>query len=159
MKEIEYILRRILWAFLSLHTSLAHLLKDFVTAIPSVLFLTESALVTVPGTGKKPPRLPAGWEAGPSSDLEPEVSSLRCIFRKLHLFLLFVAVQSLSCVWLFATPWTAARQASLSFTTPWSLLKRMSTESNILVSTFQINSYLFILFPTIYSPSNSWWNI
>ena len=26
------------------------------------------------------------------------------------------SVQSLSCVWLFATPWTAARQASLSFT-------------------------------------------
>ena len=25
------------------------------------------------------------------------------------------AVQELSCVWLFATPWTAARQASLSF--------------------------------------------
>ena len=29
----------------------------------------------------------------------------------------FVVVQSLSCVPLFATPWTAARQASLSFTT------------------------------------------
>ena len=28
----------------------------------------------------------------------------------------FVVVQSLSHVWLFATPWTAARQASLSFT-------------------------------------------
>ena len=28
----------------------------------------------------------------------------------------FSSVQSLSCVWLFATPWTAARQASLSFT-------------------------------------------
>ena len=41
----------------------------------------------------------------------------------------FVSVQSLSCVWLFATPWTAARQASLSFTIPWSLLKLMSIES------------------------------
>ena len=30
---------------------------------------------------------------------------------------------------LFATPWTAARQASLSFTTSWSLLKPMSVES------------------------------
>ena len=27
-----------------------------------------------------------------------------------------VVVQSLSCVWLFATPWTTAHQASLSFT-------------------------------------------
>ena len=30
--------------------------------------------------------------------------------------------------WLFATPWTAARQASLSFTISWSLLKLMSIE-------------------------------
>ena len=40
-----------------------------------------------------------------------------------------VVVQSLSCVWLFATPWTAACQASQSFTIPPSLLKLMSTES------------------------------
>ena len=40
-----------------------------------------------------------------------------------------VVVQSLSPVRLFATPWTAACQASLSFTTSWSLLKLMSTES------------------------------
>ena len=37
-------------------------------------------------------------------------------------------VQSLSHVWLFAPPWTAACQASLSFTISWSLLKFMSTE-------------------------------
>ena len=38
--------------------------------------------------------------------------------------LLFVAVvQLLSCVWLFETPWTAARQASLSFTISQSLFK------------------------------------
>ena len=36
------------------------------------------------------------------------------------------SVQSLSCVLLFATPWTAACQASLSITNPWSLLKVMS---------------------------------
>ena len=35
----------------------------------------------------------------------------------------------LSHVWLFATPWIAACQASLSFTISWSLLKLMSTES------------------------------
>ena len=39
-----------------------------------------------------------------------------------------VVFQLLSCVWLFATPWTAARQASLSFTLSWSLLKLMSIE-------------------------------
>ena len=37
-------------------------------------------------------------------------------------------VQSLSCVRLFTTPWTAARQASLSFTVSQSLLKLVSIE-------------------------------
>ena len=36
---------------------------------------------------------------------------------------------TLSCVQLFATPWTAAHQASLSFTISWSLLKLISIES------------------------------
>ena len=39
------------------------------------------------------------------------------------------SVQSLSRVWLFETPWTAARQASLSITSFQSLPKLMSTES------------------------------
>ena len=39
-----------------------------------------------------------------------------------------VAVQLLSCVWLFATPCAVARQAPLSFTISWSLLKLMSIE-------------------------------
>ena len=38
------------------------------------------------------------------------------------------SVQSLSHVWLFATPWTAAHQASLSITNSRSLLKLMSIE-------------------------------
>ena len=37
----------------------------------------------------------------------------------------FSSVQSLSCVLLFATPWTAAHQASLSITNSGSLLKLM----------------------------------
>ena len=39
------------------------------------------------------------------------------------------SVQSLSYVQLFVTPWTAARQASLSITNSQSLLKLMSVES------------------------------
>ena len=35
---------------------------------------------------------------------------------------------SLSCVWLFATPWTAVLQASLSFTISRCMFKLMSTE-------------------------------
>ena len=40
-----------------------------------------------------------------------------------------VVVHLLSCVWLFVTPWTAACQASLSFTVSQSLLKFMYIES------------------------------
>ena len=36
------------------------------------------------------------------------------------------SVQLLSCVRLFATPWTAARQVSLSITNSWSLVKSVS---------------------------------
>ena len=43
----------------------------------------------------------------------------------------FSSVQSLSCVRLFATPWTAAHQASLSITNSRSLLKLMSIVSVI----------------------------
>ena len=39
------------------------------------------------------------------------------------------SVQSFSCIWLFATPWTTARQASLSITNSRSLLKLISIES------------------------------
>ena len=41
----------------------------------------------------------------------------------------FSSVQSLSHVQFFATPWTVARQASLSITNSWSSLKLMPTES------------------------------
>ena len=41
----------------------------------------------------------------------------------------FSSVQSLSCVRLFVTPWTAARHTSLSITNSQSLLKLMSIES------------------------------
>ena len=50
------------------------------------------------------------------------VKNLPCQCRK------FSSVQSLSHVRLFATPWTAACQASLSFTISWSLFKLMSIE-------------------------------
>ena len=43
-----------------------------------------------------------------------------------------LVVQLLSRVRLFVTPWTAARQASLSFAVSWSLLKLMSVESVML---------------------------
>ena len=44
-------------------------------------------------------------------------------------FFQFSSLQSLSCIRLFATPWTAACQASLSITNSWSWLKLVSIES------------------------------
>ena len=38
---------------------------------------------------------------------------------------LIVILQLFSCVWLFVTPWTAAHQASLTFTISWNSLKLM----------------------------------
>ena len=49
-----------------------------------------------------------------------------------------IFVQSLSCVQLFAAPWTAAHHASLSFTISWSLLKFMSIESVICRQIFNL---------------------
>ena len=60
-----------------------------------------------------------------------------------------VVVQSLSCGQLFATPWTAARQASLSFTISWSLLKLMSTES-VMPSNHLILCYPLLLLPSVF---------
>ena len=63
----------------------------------------------------------------------------------------FSSVQSLSCVWLFATPWTTAHQASLSITNSLSLLKSMSTES-MMPSSHLILGRPLLLLPSI-SPS------
>ena len=46
-----------------------------------------------------------------------------------NLYAEFSSFQPLSCVQLFATPWTAACQASLSITNSWSLFKLMCIES------------------------------
>ena len=49
-----------------------------------------------------------------------------------------------------ATPWTTARQASLSFTVSWSLLKLMSTEL-VMLSNRLILCHPFPLLPSIIS--------
>ena len=60
------------------------------------------------------------------------------------------SVQLLSCVWLFETPWTAARQASLSITNSRSLLKFMSIES-VMPSNHLILCRHLLLLPSIFS--------
>ena len=59
------------------------------------------------------------------------------------------SVQSLSRVQLLVTPWTAARQASLSITNSWSLLKLMSIES-VMPSNHLILCHPLLLLPPIF---------
>ena len=100
------------------------------------------------------PQTPSVWSGQATEDFLITISSLFCL-RSLPLPLSFIfifvpwskvwhffpaslqwtflavvlVVQSLSGVRLFATPWTAARWTSLSFTISWSLLRLMSIES------------------------------
>ena len=60
-----------------------------------------------------------------------------------------VVVQLLSHVQLFATPWTTARQASLSFIVSWSLLKLLSIES-VMPSNHFILCRPLLLLPSIF---------
>ena len=57
-----------------------------------------------------------------------------------------VSVQSFSRVWLLATPWTAALQASLSITYSWSLLRLMSIEL------VMPSNHLILCCPLLFSP-------
>ena len=59
------------------------------------------------------------------------------------------SVQLLSCVWLFMTPWTAARQASLSVTNSLSLLKLMSIKL-VMLSNHLILCHPLFLLPSIF---------
>ena len=62
---------------------------------------------------------------------------------------LFSSVHSLSRVPLFATPWTAARQASLAITNSLSLLKLTSIES-VMASNHLILCHPLLLLPSIF---------
>ena len=61
----------------------------------------------------------------------------------------FSSVQSLSHVWLFETPWTAAHQVSLSITDSQSLLKLMSIES-MMPSNHLTLCHPLLLLPSIF---------
>ena len=69
---------------------------------------------------------------------DPEVSALE-----------LVVVQLLTHVRFFATPWTAAHQASLSITKSWSLLKFMAIEL-VMPSNHLILCCLLLLLPSIF---------
>ena len=84
---------------------------------------------------------------------------LPSVFPSIRVFsnksgLLISSVQSLSHVRLFATPWTAARQASLSITNSQSLLNLMSIES-VMPSNHLILCHPLFFPPSIFSSSRS----
>ena len=64
----------------------------------------------------------------------------------------FVAFQSLSCVWLFATPWTAARHVSLSFIICQSLPKLMSIDP-VMPSNHLVLCHLLLLLSSVFPAS------
>ena len=59
----------------------------------------------------------------------------------------YFIVQSLSCVWLFSTPWAAAHQESLSFTIPHSMLKLMT------IDLMMPSNHLILCRPLLLPPS------
>ena len=96
---------------------------------------------------------PQVWVLLPGS----AIYNLRGLFTSLNLNFtccknrssLSSSVQSLSRVQVFATPWTAARQASLSITNSRSLLKLMSIES-VMSSNHLILCHPLLLLPSIF---------
>ena len=82
----------------------------------------------------RPPTVPAGRAPlirdHPAAEAPGDVCLLCCL-----------VVQSLSGVRLFETPWTAAHQASLSFTISWTLLRLVSIELVCLLLSFNSSLY------------------
>ena len=93
------------------------------------------------------------WEQGVLATGPPGKSFLFLItipfnfLAQVYVFFVSQSVQSLSRVWLFATPCTAAHQASLSITNSQSLPKLMSVES------VMPSNHLFLCHPLLLLPS------
>ena len=91
---------------------------------------------------------PAGCLGDVGSNKEMEHS--RSVFFFYYCIVVdFSSVQLLSHVWLFAMPWTAACQASLSITNTWSTPKPMSIES-VMPSNHLILCHPLLLPPSIF---------
>ena len=80
--------------------------------------------------------------------LSSSLEEARAVVAASHVIL--AVVQSLNCVRLFATPWPAAHQASLSFTISWRLLKLISVEL-VMPSIHLVLSCPLLLLPLISS--------
>ena len=80
-------------------------------------------------------------DSAPTHHSSPQIVPPSCTIPSIK------SVQSFSLVRLFATSWTAARQASLSITNSWSLLKFMSNEP------VMPSNHLILCHPLLFLPS------
>ena len=110
------------------------------TGVWSLIWVFAWGWGTVVDSYTCPTHWPWPWVA-------PECVQL-IVFSK-NFFSVSCSVWSLSCVWLFATPWTAARKASLSINNSKSLLKLMSIEP-VMPSNHLILCRPFLLPPSIF---------
>ena len=91
------------------------------------------------------------WKKGELSGIQLDPESF-LMLNKIFLYsnhVSFSSVQLLSCVLLFATPWTAARQASPSITNSWNQPKPISIES-VMPSNILILCCPLLLLPSIF---------
>ena len=106
---------------------------------------------TSPASFLLPPPAPALW-VNPEHGAElPEPHSSFCSLSVLYMGVCICSfvLQSLSHLQLFATPWTAAHRARLSFTISQSLHKFMSTKS-VMLSNHLILCHPLLLLPSIF---------
>ena len=102
----------------------------------------------IQNTFAKSGEMDAGWLINSSIPLLWSFSFSNLIWKYSHV--LSFVVQSLSHVWLFVTPWTAARQASCPSPSPWSLLKLMSIEL-VMLSNQLVLCYPLLLLLSVFS--------
>ena len=89
------------------------------------------------------------WDSQPRRDKETKSMSSHFNNTYFWTFIIAIIVHSPSHLWLFATPWTAARQASLSFTISLSSLKLKPIEL-VMPSNHLILCRLLLLLPSIF---------
>ena len=115
---------------------------------PSLIPRKEEQAYRIPPYQASESRMPAFLKRSLSfMTLDPALKSLPFPPQPMLYMSQFSSIQSLSCVQLFATPWTAAHQASLSITNFWSLLKLMSIES------VMPSNHLILCRPLLLQPS------
>ena len=122
-----------------------------------------ASLILSPVSCSRFPTANANWKSYEEKNSEElmrhpiQIGTLQCnhnhacfnIFELLFSSTYFSSVQLLGCFWLFATPWTAARQASLSITNCQTLPKLMSIES-VIPPNHLILCHPLLLLPSIF---------